>query len=120
MQACKHKVSEMQSHNTLFPSFSGRPISVSCVLFQSTMTMSIILLTVIDVFLRYAYTLPIRTKDGDHFTDSFAELFKKETPQFLQRDKGTEFINKKTQALLKTHSVKWFTTENLSKAQIVE
>ena len=59
-------------------------------------------------------------KTGDHVTEAFAELFKQETPQLLQADKGTEFINKKTQALLKTHNVKWFTTENLTKAQIVE
>ena len=78
------------------------------------------ILTVIDVFSRYAYALPIRNKTGDHVTEAFAELFKKETPQLLQTDKGTEFINKKTQALLKTHNVKWFTTENLTKAQMVE
>ena len=53
-------------------------------------------------------------------TEAFAELFKKETPQLLQTDKDTEFINKKTQALLKTHNVKWFTAENLTKAQMVE
>ena len=47
-------------------------------------------------------------------------LYKKETPQFLQTDKGTDFMNKKTQALLKTHNVKWFTTEHLTKAQMVE
>ena len=78
------------------------------------------IVTVIDVFSRYAFSLPITNKTGDHVTDAFAELFKKETPQFLETDKGTEFINKQTQALLETHNVKWFTTENLTKAQIVE
>ena len=64
-------------------------------------------LTVIDVFLRYAYALPIRSKTGDYVAEAFAELFKKETPQLLQTAKGTEFITKKTQALLKAHNVKW-------------
>ena len=53
------------------------------------------ILTVIDVFLRYAYALLIRNKTGDHVTEAFAELFKKETPQLLQTDKGAEFISKK-------------------------
>ena len=38
----------------------------------------------------------------------------------LQTDKGSEFINKKTQELLKNENVQWFSTQNETKAQIVE
>ena len=38
----------------------------------------------------------------------------------MQTDKGTEFINKDTQALLKKAGIHWFATENETKAQVVE
>ena len=78
------------------------------------------ILTVIDVFSRYAYAYPIKNKTGDYITEAFQKLFKTQTPKLLQTDKGTEFINKKTQSLFQKHNVKWFTTENLTKAQMVE
>ena len=78
------------------------------------------ILTVIDVFSRYAYALPIKNKTGDYITKAFQQLFKAQTPQLLQTDKGTEFINKKTQSLFEHHNIKWFATENLTKAQMVE
>ena len=78
------------------------------------------ILTVIDVFSRYAYAYPIKNKTGDYITEAFQKLFEIQTPKLLQTDKGTEFINKKTQSLFKKHNVKWFTTENLTKAQMVE
>ena len=53
-------------------------------------------------------------------TEAFAKCSKNGTPQLLQTDKGTNFINKRTQALLKTHNMKWFTAEKLAKAQMVE
>ena len=78
------------------------------------------ILTVIDVFSRYAYAYPIKNKTGDYITEAFQKLFEIQTPKLLQTDKGTEFINKKTQSLFKKHNVKLFTTENLTKAQMVE
>ena len=78
------------------------------------------ILAVKNVFLRYAYALPITNKTGHHVTEVFAELFKEEIPQFLETDKGTEFINKKTQALLKTHNGKGFITQDLTKTPMVE
>ena len=63
---------------------------------------------------------PIKNKTGDFVTEAFEKLFKTGAPKLLQTDKGTEFINKKTQALFSKHNVKWFTTENLTKAQMVE
>ena len=65
------------------------------------------ILTVIDVLSRYAYALPIKNKTGDYVTEAFEKLFKDGgPPQLLQTDKGTEFINKKTQGLFTKHGVK--------------
>ena len=38
----------------------------------------------------------------------------------MQTDAGTEFINKKTQELLKQNKIEWFQSQNETKAQIVE
>ena len=78
------------------------------------------ILTVIDVYSKFAWALPIRTKTGDHITEAFKEIFKSAIPKLIQTDKGTEFINKKTQELFKQHNINWFATENETKAQIVE
>lgn len=78
------------------------------------------ILTVIDVLSKYAWAIPIKRKTGDFITDAFREILKVRKPNLLQTDKGTEFINKKTQELLKEHDINWFASENETKAQIVE
>ena len=78
------------------------------------------ILTVIDVFSKFARAVPIRNKTGDEITNAFTKLFENRVPRKLHTDKGLEFINKKTQQLLKKLGVHWFTTENETKAQIVE
>ena len=78
------------------------------------------ILTIIDVFTRYAYAFKIKNKTGEHITEAFKFVFRKDIPKLLQTDKGTEFINKQTQELFKKHNIHWFTTENLTKAQMVE
>ena len=64
------------------------------------------ILAVIDVFSRYAYAYPIKNKTGDYITEAFQKLFEIQTTKLLQTDKGTEFINKKTQSLFQRHNVK--------------
>ena len=54
---------------------------------------------VIDVFSCYSHAYPIKTKTGDYITEVFQKLFKTKTSKLLKTDKGTEFINKKTQFL---------------------
>ena len=78
------------------------------------------ILTVIDVFSKYAWAVAIKTKTGNEVSIAFAKIFKQRKPNRLQTDKGTEFINKTTQELLRKHSITWFATENEFKAQIVE
>ena len=78
------------------------------------------ILTVIDVFSKFAWAFPIKRKTGDEISSAFSELFKSRVPKNLQTDKGTEFINRQTQQLFKKHNINWFTTQNETKAQVVE
>lgn len=78
------------------------------------------ILTVIDIFSKYAWALPIRKKTGEEITNAFKIIFKDRIPSKLQTDKGLEFINKHTQDLLRKQDVHWFSTENETKAQVVE
>ena len=78
------------------------------------------ILTVIDIFSKFAWAIPIRKKTGEEVKKAFVTLFKERIPSKIQTDKGLEFINKTTQDLFKKHKVHWFSTENETKAQVVE
>lgn len=79
------------------------------------------LLTVIDIFSKYAWAEPISRKTGEEVTRAFRKIFKERVPRKLQTDKGTEFINKETQQLFKDYHIHWFTTENVEiKCSVVE
>ena len=70
------------------------------------------ILTVIDVLSKYAFAIPIKRKTCDYVTDAFKRIFETRVPKLLQTDHGSEFINKKTQALLKEYNIEWFETFN--------
>ncbi|GBM60754.1 Putative uncharacterized transposon-derived protein F54H12.3 [Araneus ventricosus] len=79
------------------------------------------LLTVIDIFSKYSWAIPIKRKTGLEVTGAFKRIFKDRIPEKLQTDKGTEFINKHTQKLFKDNNIHWFTTENVEiKCSVVE
>jgi len=79
------------------------------------------LLTCIDVFSKYAWVLPLKSKTGAALTEAFSTLLTDRHPAHLQTDKGTEFLNKSFQALLRKNAVRFYTTENEDiKASVVE
>ena len=78
------------------------------------------ILTVVDVFSKYAWAVPIKRKTGEEISNAFKRLFKERKPKKLHTDKGLEFINKPTKQLLKDFQIHWFATENETKAQVVE
>lgn len=79
------------------------------------------LLTVIDIFSKYGWAIPIKKKTGEEVTKAFKQIFKERVPEKLQTDKGTEFINKDAQLLFKENNIHWFTTENVEiKCSVVE
>jgi transposase InsO family protein len=81
------------------------------------------LLTCIDVFSKYAWVRPLKSKGGDAVRAAFEDIFGSDDriPGRLQTDKGKEFLNRPVQSLFKDYGVLHFTTENeMTKAAVVE
>lgn len=79
------------------------------------------ILTCIDILSKYAWAVPLKDKKGKSLTGAFEYIFKSgRVPEFLQTDKGTEFINRRFQSFLKGYGVRFFTTQNETKASVVE
>ena len=81
------------------------------------------LLTVVDVFSKYAWAVPIKKKDAATATAGFAEVLRLATPRCparLQTDKGLEFFNSQFAALMKSHKINHFASNSDLKAAYVE
>ena len=81
------------------------------------------LLTVIDVFSKFAFVRPLKRKTGEALTSAFASILKasKRKPQRLQTDKGTEFKNRTFQTFLADEDIHYYTSEDpVTKAAVVE
>lgn len=80
------------------------------------------ILTIIDVFSRFAWAIPLKNKTGKEITIAFNKIFKesKRHPVKLQTDKGTEFLNKTFQDFLKEKKIFHFSTDQEPKAALVE
>jgi hypothetical protein len=79
------------------------------------------LLTVIDVFSKYAFAVPLKVKTGEVTAAALDKIFEKRRPDTLQTDKGREFENVAVREVLRNHSVAYFTTRNTEiKCAIVE
>ena len=81
------------------------------------------LLTVVDCFSKFAWVVPLKRKDSQTLEEAFATLLRKSAPrkpQRLQTDKGKEFLNAPVQQLFRKNGIKHFTTENETKAAMVE
>ena len=73
------------------------------------------LLVCIDVFSKYAWTVPIKSKTGPAIVEAFnLSHFK---PQKIMTDRGTEFFNKSFQALLKNEDIQLFNAFNETSAR---
>ena len=76
------------------------------------------ILTVIDVFSRYAWGIPLKNKYGKTVKDAFKRVGNK--PKYLWTDKGTEFYNKYMREYLDKKGIKLYSTENEEKGSIIE
>src|SRR3989454_2894268 len=70
------------------------------------------LLTAIDVFSRFARAIPLKNKSGNTLVKAFSSLITERKPNYLQTDKGTEFLNSAFQKLLRDNDIKFYTSEN--------
>ena len=76
---------------------------------------------IIDVFSKYEWAIPLKTKTGPEVMKAFQMLLRKQPPpQKLWTDKGKEFYNKSMKDLLEKNNVQLYSTENEEKSSIVE
>ena len=79
------------------------------------------LLTCIDTFSKYAWVMPLKRKTSSEVIKAFKEIMAQgRQPKKLRSDKGSEFINKDFQQLLKKQNITFYTANNEVKAAIVE
>ena len=80
-----------------------------------------LLLTCNDVFSKFAWVVPLKNKSGESLVNGFQSVLDLgRSPEKLQTDKGTEFLNRYFQSLLKENSTHFFTTNSELKASVVE
>ena len=70
------------------------------------------LLTVIDVFSKRAWCIPLKNKSAVFLVTALAPLLGNKAPIILQTDKGSEFLNIALQKLLKEYGLHYFATHN--------
>ena len=79
------------------------------------------LLTIIDIFSRFALAIPIKSKEGPHVATALEQDFKvMKPPRKLQTEMGKEFYNSHVKRVLNRYRVHHFSTDQPLKAQIVE
>lgn len=79
------------------------------------------ILTVIDVFSKYAFAFPLKNKLATTVTAAFSSMIGVRRPTFLQTDKGSEFLNATFQRFLVENKIRFYTSQNEDvKCAIVE
>ena len=79
------------------------------------------LLTVIDIFSKYAWAIPIKSKKGVDVSNAMESIFKQgRIPKNLHVDKGTEFYNSTFQNLMMKYNINLYSTYSNLKASICE
>ena len=79
------------------------------------------ILTLIDLFSRYAWAEPLKDKTAEEVAAAFRRVFTKgRQPQRLQTDDGREFDNMVVQHLLNMENIRFFTVKSQFKAAVVE
>ena len=79
------------------------------------------LLTCIDVFSKFAWVVPLKNKTGESLVNGFQIILGTgRSPEKLQTDKGTEFLNRNFQSFLKEKNIHFFTTNSELEVSVVE
>lgn len=79
------------------------------------------ILTVIDIFSKYAWAIPIKSKTGKVVTHAMKSILDSgNIPKNIHSDMGKEFYNKEFKALLNNHEINLYSTFSIKKAAIVE
>ena len=81
------------------------------------------LLTVIDVFSKFAWVEQVKTKQAPVVTDAFRKVLEvaaTRRPRRLQTDKSKEFFNASFANLIRNHGIQHFASNSDQKAAVVE
>jgi hypothetical protein len=78
------------------------------------------ILMVIDVFSKYGWAVPLKTKTGKEVISALQTIFKENKPKNLWVDKGKEFYNKDVSEVLKKNDIQMYSTNNDEKCSVVE
>jgi transposase InsO family protein len=80
------------------------------------------ILTVIDLYTRYAFAIPLKNKTGSTTREAFEQIFKTSgrMPKRLWCDRGKEFYNKIMKDFLNENNIELYSTFNEGKAVVVE
>ena len=79
------------------------------------------ILMIIDVFSKFGWAIPLKTKTGVEVTRAFERLWRTVPhPKKLWVDKGTEFYNGTMKKLLAKNNIELYSTENEEKSSVVE
>lgn len=84
------------------------------------------MLNVVDSFSKYAWSEPLKKKDGPTVAKAFERIISRakkvdhSSPNLLHCDKGLEFRNKDFRMVLNKYGIKMYHTENMEKSSLVE
>jgi len=79
------------------------------------------LLTVIDVFSKRAWAIPVLNKSAQRVTEAFEKVLSTGgNCRMLQTDRGSEFLNSTFQQMLKINNIHFYTSNSDTKASICE
>ena len=76
--------------------------------------------SVIDVFSKYAWAVPIKDKSAASVTKAFEKITSDRFPKKLWVDEGKEFYNATFKKLLDKHKIHMYSTFNEGKAVVIE
>ena len=72
------------------------------------------LLTIIDVFYKFVWIVPVKQKTGHEIANAFLKFLEERKPTKMWVDKGREFYNKDLRKLVELYS-----TENEEKSCVI-
>ena len=80
------------------------------------------ILTCIDILSRYAWAIPLRTKQGVEVAQAIKDIFEtsQRMPKRIQTDQGKEFYNTSVKRLLNEHDIELFSVMSPKKCALVE
>ena len=78
------------------------------------------ILVVIDVFSRYTWCQPLKSKTGVEVVNALSSILGQRTPKTIRSDKGREFKNKDVSKFLKGHGIHHRLAQNETKANYAE